>query len=114
MRAMKTWSVGYDGRNAGGRRPVGRRASAMAEQADHLHSAVRPRRQHWYVGTVIGPKLSSALGQPVVIDNKPGAGGNIGSAFVAKAAPNGYTILGGLISSHAINPASIPTCHMTL
>src|SRR5262245_5877882 len=57
---------------------------------------------------LIGPKLSSALGQPVVIENKPGAGGNIGSAVAAKAAPNGYTILGGTISSHAINPSVYP------
>ena len=58
---------------------------------------------------VIGPKLSTALGQPVVIENKPGAGGNIGSDFVAKAKPDGYTILGGTISSHAINPSVYPT-----
>src|SRR5581483_10388858 len=58
---------------------------------------------------VIGPKLSTALGQPVVIENKPGAGGNIGSHFVAKAKPDGYTILGGTISSHAINPSVYPS-----
>ena len=57
---------------------------------------------------VIGPKLSTALGQPVVIENKPGAGGNIGSDYVAKAKPDGYTILGGTISSHAINPSVYP------
>jgi tripartite-type tricarboxylate transporter receptor subunit TctC len=57
---------------------------------------------------LIGQKLSVALGQPVVIDNKPGAGGNIGSDFVAKAKPDGYTILGGTISSHAINPSIYP------
>ncbi len=51
----------------------------------------------------LGQKLSLVLKTPVVIENKPGAGGNIGSAFVSKAAPDGYTILGGTISSHAIN-----------
>ena len=57
---------------------------------------------------LIGQKLSTALGQPVVVDNKPGAGGNIGSDFVSKAAPDGYTILGGTISSHAINQSLYP------
>ena len=44
------------------------------------------------VARIFGPALSDALGQPVVIENKPGAGGNIGSAIVAKAAPDGYTL----------------------
>src|SRR5512144_1372727 len=57
---------------------------------------------------IIGQKLSPALGQPVVVENKPGAGGNIGSDFVAKAKPDGYTILGGTISSHAINTSLYP------
>lgn len=57
---------------------------------------------------LIGQKLSVALGQPVVIENKPGAGGNIGSDFVAKSAPDGYTILGGTVSSHAINTSLYP------
>jgi tripartite-type tricarboxylate transporter receptor subunit TctC len=57
---------------------------------------------------LLGKDLSAALGQPVVIENKPGAGGNIGSEFVAKAAPDGYTILGGTISSHSINPSIYP------
>ena len=57
---------------------------------------------------LIAPKLSAALGQPIVIENKPGAGGNIGSDFVAKAKPDGYTILGGTISSHAINASVYP------
>ncbi|SNT23930.1 Tripartite-type tricarboxylate transporter, receptor component TctC [Noviherbaspirillum humi] len=52
---------------------------------------------------LIGSKLGPALGTSVIIDNKPGAGGNIGSDFVAKAPPDGHTILGGTISSHAIN-----------
>jgi tripartite-type tricarboxylate transporter receptor subunit TctC len=57
---------------------------------------------------IIGQKLSVALGQPIIVDNKPGAGGNIGSDFVAKSKPDGYTILGGTISSHAINASLYP------
>jgi len=52
---------------------------------------------------LIAPKLSDALGQPVVVENRPGAGGNVGSEILAKAAPDGYTIGSGTVSSHAIN-----------
>jgi tripartite-type tricarboxylate transporter receptor subunit TctC len=52
---------------------------------------------------LIGQRLGATLGTSVVIENKPGAGGNIGSEYAARAAPDGYTILGGTISSHAIN-----------
>ena len=51
----------------------------------------------------VGEKLSAALGVPVIIENKPGAGGGVGAEIVAKAAPDGYTIMGGTISTHAIN-----------
>jgi hypothetical protein len=51
----------------------------------------------------VGEKLTTALGQPVIIENKPGAGGGVGAEFTAKAAPDGYTIMGGTISTHAIN-----------
>lgn len=51
----------------------------------------------------IGEKLGAALGQPIVVENKPGQGGSIGVAELARAAPDGYTIGGGTISSHAIN-----------
>jgi tripartite-type tricarboxylate transporter receptor subunit TctC len=55
------------------------------------------------LGRTIAEKLSVALGQPVVVENKPGAGGGLGAAEVAKAAADGYTIMGGTISTHAIN-----------
>jgi len=51
----------------------------------------------------IGEKLAVAPGQPVIVENMPGAGGGLGADFVAKAAPDGYTILGGTISTNAIN-----------
>ncbi|MGL5447527.1 MAG: Bug family tripartite tricarboxylate transporter substrate binding protein [Rhabdaerophilum sp.] len=54
---------------------------------------------------IIGPKMSELLGQNVIIENVAGAGGNVGTNRVAKAAPDGYTILMGTISTHAINPA---------
>lgn len=52
---------------------------------------------------LIQPELSKSLGQPIVIDNRPGAGGNVGSDVLAKSPPDGYTIGGGTVSSHAIN-----------
>ena len=51
----------------------------------------------------VGERLGAALGQPIVVENKPGQGGSIGAAELARAAPDGYTIGGGTISSHAIN-----------
>jgi tripartite-type tricarboxylate transporter receptor subunit TctC len=52
---------------------------------------------------IVGEELSKRLGQQIVIDNRPGAGGNTGTAVVAKAAPDGYTLVMGTIGTHAIN-----------
>ncbi len=57
------------------------------------------------VARIVGQKMSEILGQNVIIENRAGAGGSIGGAAVAKATPDGYTILMGTISTHAINPA---------
>jgi tripartite-type tricarboxylate transporter receptor subunit TctC len=55
------------------------------------------------IGRVIAQELSGVIGQQVVVDNRPGATGNIGADLVAKAAPDGYTLLLGALTSHAIN-----------
>jgi tripartite-type tricarboxylate transporter receptor subunit TctC len=63
----------------------------------------------------VAQKLTEAWGQSVVVDNRPGAGGNIGSELVAKSAPDGYTLLMGTVGTHAINPslyAKMPYDHV--
>ena len=56
------------------------------------------------VARLLGQKVSESVKQPVIVENKPGAGGNIGADYVAKSAPDGYTILMGAVATHAINP----------
>ena len=59
-------------------------------------------------GREIGRKLTEVWGQPVVIDNRAGAGGNIGADIVAKSAPDGYTLVIGNIGTHAVNVSLLP------
>ena len=56
----------------------------------------------------IAPELQKAFGQPFVVDNRPGAGGNTGGAEVAKSPADGYTLLMGTVGTHAINPSLYP------
>jgi tripartite-type tricarboxylate transporter receptor subunit TctC len=56
----------------------------------------------------LAPELGKAFNQSFVVDNKPGAGGNVGSAEVAKAAPDGYTFLMGTVGTHGINVSLYP------
>jgi tripartite-type tricarboxylate transporter receptor subunit TctC len=56
------------------------------------------------VARLVGKQLSGSLGQQLVIDNRPGAGGVLGAELAAKAAPDGYTLFLGGVGSHAVNP----------
>jgi tripartite-type tricarboxylate transporter receptor subunit TctC len=57
------------------------------------------------VARVVAERMGKELGQSIIVENRGGAGGNIGSAAVAKADPDGYTILMGTVATHALNPA---------
>lgn len=61
------------------------------------------------VARLVGQKMGELLGQSVVIENRAGAGGNVGATAVARATPDGYTILMGTIATHALNPAILKT-----
>ena len=60
------------------------------------------------LGRLIGQKLGPVLGTTIVVDNKGGAGGSVGSEIASRAPADGYTLLGGTISSHAINVSLYP------
>jgi tripartite-type tricarboxylate transporter receptor subunit TctC len=60
------------------------------------------------IARVVGQKLSESLGQPVIIENKPGGGAIVATEYVAKSAPDGYTLLVGASGAMAINPAVYP------
>src|SRR4051794_15419629 len=58
-----------------------------------------------FVARIMQPRLGELLGQPIVVENKPGAAGNIGVDAAAKSAPDGYTVFLGNVGSIAINPS---------
>ncbi|WP_206667659.1 Bug family tripartite tricarboxylate transporter substrate binding protein [Muricoccus nepalensis] len=61
------------------------------------------------IGRILAPRVEARLGQPLVIDNRPGAGGNIGMDAVAKAAPDGHTLGVGAAGALAVNPSLYPS-----
>ena len=56
------------------------------------------------IARMLAEKMRDGLGQQIIVENKPGAGGNLGADAVAKSAPDGYTIVMGAVATHAINP----------
>jgi tripartite-type tricarboxylate transporter receptor subunit TctC len=60
------------------------------------------------IARALADKMKDGLGQPVLVENRPGAGGNLGADLVAKSAPDGYSIVMGAVATHAINPALYP------
>ena len=83
---------------------AGAASAAYPERAITLVVTYPPGGTVDVVARLIGPKLAAELGQPVVIENRGGAGGMIGGAVVAKAQPDGYTLMLDA-SNHAQNPA---------
>lgn len=57
------------------------------------------------IARVLAEQVKPTLGQPVIVENRPGAGGNIGADLIAKAQPDGYSLVMGAVATHAINPS---------
>jgi len=79
--------------------------SAWPDKSIHLVVPYPPAGMTDVFARPLGQKLSEKLGVPVLIENKPGAGATLGSAAVARAAPDGYTLVLGTFGSHAVNDA---------
>ncbi|HET7096136.1 MAG TPA: tripartite tricarboxylate transporter substrate-binding protein, partial [Casimicrobiaceae bacterium] len=85
--------------------PLLAHAQAWPSRPIHIVAPSTPGDAPDVIARIVADKLSIALGREVVVDNKPGAGGVVGSEFVAKATPDGYTLIMGNAGSHGINAA---------
>ena len=74
----------------------------------HIIVPLPPGGSNDVLARVLGQKMSEALGQPVIVENKPGAAGNIATDYVAKSAPDGYTIAIAPNQTVAVNPVLYP------
>ena len=78
--------------------------AAYPDRPIHLIVPFAPGGNADIVGRIVGERISSAVGQPVVVDNRGGAGGSIGAELVARAAPDGYTLFVGSNGPLTVNP----------
>lgn len=83
-------------------------AQAYPTKPVHMIIPFAPGGASDFVGRIMQPKLAELLGQPIVVENKPGAAGSIGAELAARSAPDGYTIFLGNVGSVAINPGVYP------
>jgi len=81
--------------------------AAYPEKPIRLVVSFSPGGTSDILARTLGTGLHAALGQPIVVDNRPGASGNIGTELVARAQPDGYTLLVGLMNTHVVNQALI-------
>jgi tripartite-type tricarboxylate transporter receptor subunit TctC len=82
---------------------VGARAAGYPERPIRLVVPFPPGGPTDIVGRLVAAQLSEVIGQQVIVDNKAGAGGNVGTDIVAKSKPDGYTLLLGTAATHGIN-----------
>ncbi len=94
--------------------PIGFFPATLLAQAGWPNKPVRivvpfaPAGTTDILARALAPELGKAFGQTFIIDNKPGAGGNLGADAIAKSAPDGYNLLMGTVGTHAINAALYP------
>src|SRR5271163_1084585 len=84
---------------------VGAVAQTYPTRAIRLIVPYPPAGANDLLARLVGERLSAAWGQPVVVDNRPGANGLIGVEAAKHAAPDGYTLVIGATGTHAVNPA---------
>jgi hypothetical protein len=84
---------------------AGAAAAAYPERPIAIVVPTAPGGGNDVIARTVGQKMSALLGQPVIVENRAGANGAIASEFVARAAPDGYTLMLGYVATHAMNPA---------
>jgi tripartite-type tricarboxylate transporter receptor subunit TctC len=89
--------------------PTGARAQAFPSKPVTLVVPFAAGGSTDVVSRILAAKMSETIGQQVIVENRAGAGGGVGAAAVAKAAPDGHTILMGTISTHTLNPIMAKT-----